>query len=308
MYKLDKSKWNNYIKIYEEFVKGIPDDLKEIFLKIRKDIGNRESSFEEIIDLESYGMIKGVKIRFVVEFEKSDQTDYYSNINIFELLDPKENKIIDVPIHIRDKSMDVDKLISVISHEIRHVYDAYIVNNESDIESFVKSLYLYKIRKNTAADKEFDYFLNLVYLSLEHELIARNTMIYENFINCRCDKEELFTLFEKTFIYESLVMLRNFDHKTILKGDRNELIKNTKKFVEFFKEYTDIENIEEFYKNWEIYFKNKSDEYLKEAYDVLDTICSEEIKEKFHPLKYPSYKEYRNAKNVLLDIVTSFSL
>jgi hypothetical protein len=301
MYVLDKSKWSKFIKIYEEFIRGIPDNFKDIIAKVRKDIGSPQTSFEKILDLEEYGMVRGVKIRIDVDFKFSELSNYYSNINIFELLNPQESeKLVNIPINIRDSNINIDKLISVIAHEIRHIYDVYLVNDESDMESFIKSLYLYKLRKKVFSE-EFGDFLDLVYLSLEHELIARNTMIYENFINCNGSKEEIISIFKTSFIYKSLMMLKNFNHKDILKGDRKELLENTMIFLEYFKDFN-FDDIENYYKKWENYFKKKSDEYIKEAYYVLETISKKEIKEAFHPTKYPSYKEYKSAKALLNDI------
>ena len=299
--------WGNYIKIYEEFVKGIPDELKNIFNKVRKDVGGQTSSFKKILDLEKYGLVKDVKIFLDVSYEKSNYSNYYSNINIFELLNPIEYKTINIPIHIRDVSIDNDKLISIISHEIRHIYDFYLANDDSDIESFLKSLYLNKLKNDNVFHREFNNFLNLVYLSFEHELIARNTMIYENFINCNCSKEELFSLFEKTYIYESLIRLKEFKHEDVLKISKNELIQYTNLFLEFFKE-NKIDDIEKYYQNWEIYFKSKSDEYLKEAYNVLNDIYNKKIYEHFHPNEYPSYKENINMKNIILKIHENFDV
>lgn len=303
-------KWSKYIKIYEEFINGIPDNFKIILKKVRVDVGNPTNSFIKILDLEKYGLVKDVKIRLNVNFEKSDIVDYYSNINIFELLDFKKvKKLIDVPINIRDLSINIDKLISVISHEIRHVYDVYIINDDVDMKSFIKSLHLHRLRKDRIFNDEFENFLNLIYLSLEHELVARNTMIYENFINCNCDKEKLYNLFEKTYIYESLTMLKNFSSNNILNTDKNKLLENTNTFIEFFEEKTiNIEDLDNYYKKWEEYFKTKFEKYLKEAYKVLDDIDNNIIKEKFHPIKYPSYKECSNIKEILKNIHINYIL
>lgn len=170
-----------------------------------------------------------------------------------------------------------------MSHEIRHIYDVHEINDKADMESFVKSLYLSTIKKNKI-NKNFIYFLDMVYLSLEHELISRNTMIYENFINCNCSKEKLYELFEKSFMYESLMMLNDFNYENLLKEP--DILKNTNDFIHYFGgEICKNENdLSTFYQNWKKYFNLKSIEYIEESRKILDNIYSD-VKENKHEIK-----------------------
>jgi len=300
---INRNKWLKYIKLYEEFNREIPEELKNIFNKVRIEIGKPLESFTKIIDLNDYGF-KDIKIKIIVEFNKDNstlpycdrKTMYGSNINVNDLFENKE--VMNIPINIFDREIDIDKLSSVVSHEIRHIYDFYNVNDKSDMDSFIHLLDINRLKKN---HKNFEFlnFLELVYLSLEHELIARNTMIHENFINCKCSREELIELFKKTYVYESLIILDTFDSNKIKYDDK--LLKSINEFVLYFggNECENENDIRIFFNNWEKYFKMKSNEYIKEAYKVLDNLYNA-IKENY------DYKNNITVKELLLNIYNKY--
>jgi hypothetical protein len=299
----NRKKWLKYIKVFEEFNKEIPNELRDIFNKIRKELGNPTKSFTKILDLNDYNFVD-IRVKLIVNFTEISSIEpyenrkviWYSNININDLNEKKH--IVDIPINIIDTHINIDRLSSTISHELRHIYDYYVANDEADMKSFTDGLYI-NLLKNNHNNPEFLNFLELVYLSLEHELIARNTMIYENFINCRCNKEELIELFKKTYIYESLIILKSFNHNKL--NYNNELLKNTNDLIKYFggNLCNNIEDVKIIYKNWENYFKLKSDEYIEEAYKVLDDIYNV-IKEN------SNHKMNMTAKELLLDIYNKY--
>lgn len=290
-----------FIQIYEDFNKEIPEDLISLFKQIKKKIGKKEGSFTYLLNLNEFNFID-LNINLVVNFIKLESNKdyseqeivYYSNINLGELLQNKD--VIDIPIFIEDTSLNNDKLYSVISHEIRHIYDFYTISEESDYKSFIGSLN-YTYLKNKVSD-DFMYFMGLVYLSLEHELVARNTMIYENFINCKSSKEVLYNRYKKTYMYKSLMQLKNFDYTNFI---NLKYLHDINLFVGKFgeKECENINNIENFFYGWKQYFEDKSDEYLKEGYKILDKVYNV-IKENNNK------KEVRNVVDILKDIYKKY--
>ncbi len=296
---INRKLWLPYLKTYEDFNKTIPEELKKLFSEIKLIIGDRSNSFKKSIDLNDLNFCDTI-INIDVDFNplKSGQPYhkkdiiYYSNININDLLENKH--IIDIPIRIDDINMNMNKLISVISHEIRHIYDIYTINEESDMDSFVKSYY-YGNLSTLENNNDFKYFLFLVYLSLEHELIARNTMIWEMFIDCHCSKEELIKLYQESSIYDSFTKLNNFDYRDLLKIP--DILDKVNEFIKFFgvDKCYNIEDVELFFKNWKIYFENKSKEYLDESYKVLDDVFNLINENK-------SNKKIINVKDLLFDI------
>lgn len=295
-----------YIKTFEDFNVKITDDLKEVFNRVRKIIGEPKDSFNVKIDLKQFNFCDTI-LEIEVVFnplrngDKSYQDKdiiYYSYINIYDLLMYKQ--LIKIPVRIDDIHINIDKLVSTISHEIRHIYDAYTINDESDMKSFVDS-YNYGIVKRGESDNEFLNFLFLVYLSLEHELIARNTMIWEMFKNCHSSKEELINLYQKSSIYNSFISLDQFNYNKVIKVP--DILKKVNNFIFYFKgeDCNDINDVEKFFKNWQSYFIEKSTKYKKEALIVLDELWN--LNESTLTINPPKVK---NVKTLLLEIYKKY--
>ena len=300
---MNKKLWLKYVKVYEEFNKEIPESLKILMDKIKEDIGHPIDSFKSIIDLENYGFVQNMKILLDVKFKKIEnkyytdkQTIYHSNINIYDVINQKSE--IYLPIKIEDSVLNEHKLYSVISHEIQHLYDVLTIIDESDMKSFVNDLYLNKLR-NVAKNIEFFNFLELVYLSLEHELIARNTMIYYEFLNCNVSKEKLIDMFYDSFMYKSLIKLKNFNYQNII--NTPNIIGDTNDFINYFggKNCKNEEDLIKFYSNWKKYFEDKSNEYLDESYKVIDDLMCL-VKESYQ------LKQTKNVKKILLDTYNQY--
>jgi len=305
MMKLNKDIWLKYLKTYESFNVDIPEGLKYVFNEVRKRIGNPTSSFTLDVNLNDFDfcdLILNIEVEFNeiksnLSYEDKDII-YYSNLNIEDIV--KNEVKTKIPVKICDISINLDKLSSVISHEIRHIYDIYMVNDESDMKSFINSLYYHKLSKKET-DKHFLNFLRLIYLSLEHELIARNTMIWEMFINCKCSKQELYKLYKETFMYKSLTYLNYFNYNDLLLIDDIKIKVN--EFISYFGGnpcQTD-EDIKLFFKNWSFYFKSKYKEYTIEAYKVIDDLIQ------INELKYNKPK-VKNIKEILLEIHNEYIL
>jgi len=293
-----------FLQVYEDFNKEIPDELIEIFKKIKILLGEKTDSFKQILKTGDLSFIEN-DIKIIVDFEKINNNKsysdkdivYYSNIDLYDLI-YNSDKIIKIPIKIKDTTLNNNKLYSVISHEIRHIYDFFTINDESDFNSFVNSLYYSLLKKEN--DEIFNNFLDLVYLSLEHELIARNTMIYENFINSKCSLETLQEEFKKTSIYESLILLRNFDYNKLLDL---KYLNNINLFIDKFggNKCENILDVENFLIGWKKYFVDKSNEYMIESNDVLNKIYNV-IKETYE------YKKLENVKDILKRIYDKYIL
>lgn len=216
----------------------------------------------------------------------------FANINIYEIL-TNQDKDIDIKVIVNDQDIDFNYLIPIISHEIRHVYDIFTIASEVEMKSFINSLHLSKF-KNT----KFNEFINLFYLSLEHKLIARNNMLYDSFrwLNIT-DKNELYKLFQKSYVNNALIQLKSFDSNTYInKFDRKELEDFT---IEFSDKIEDnFISIEDYYQKYEILFKSKSEEFLNYINELLDDVINDIINNKTYErfTGYSSYNENINNK------------
>lgn len=253
----------NIIKLFEDFnYKSNPDIIKKICNIIRKDIiNNGDKSFSKNYNIDD------INLDLIIDFSFNKKQPYYSNVNIYDIINGVEPVILRVT--VIDEKIDIDYLISIISHEIRHIWDIYTISSDYEIEDFKKSMTITKFKKNGKMAK----FINLVYLSLEHELIARHNMIYEMFRwKNITDKAKLIELFEKSYINKALQQLKIFSYLDVL--DEPDIIDFT---IEFSKNIGDNfdGDIKKYYQNWESFFKHKSDLFLSYVDSMIDDVITD---------------------------------
>ena len=138
-------------------------------------------------------------------------------------------------------------------------------------------------------------------MSLEHELIARNTMIWEMFIYSKCSKDVLYKLYQSSYMYESFNVLKSFEYIDLINVP--DVIEKVNNFINYFGGTlcNNKNDILIFFDNWKKYFNDKSEEYLKEGYNILENILSvNETKNNNVSL--------RNVKDILLYIHNNFIL
>jgi len=252
-----------YLQIFENFQeKSTPNIIKKISNLIRKDVTiNGNNSFDKKYSIDDFNL------HIILEYKNGGHQPYYSNINIYGIISGIEPIIIKVI--IIDINIDINYLMSIISHEIRHIYDIYTIVDDSEMNEFIKSSIISKYKNQND-------FISYVYLALEHELIARHNMLYELYRWIQItDKNELYNIFKKSYTYTALSQLNNFDS---IKFVNNENILKLKTFTENFS--NDIgddfnDDLFLYYKNWEIFFKNKSKEFLSYVDEMLDDIIQD---------------------------------
>jgi hypothetical protein len=270
---IDRKNFPKYQRIVEQFSKKeIPDEIIYICDKIKDDISiNGNNSFKKDYIFGSY------KFSIIIDYYKNNKNKYSSEIDMIDILNnvfQNEEYLIKIPIEINSEKIDYNRTLSIIAHEIRHVYD--ILNtSELEIKDFAKKRNLNGF-KNTIIYK----FIFQIYVTLEHELIARNNMIYPSFRwSGEKQKNYIIKKYKETYTYTSLIDLKNFDHlKFINNKDEKELLLITNEFIKQFSNgdfCNTKKDLINYYKEWEIFFKNKSDEYLKYAQYEIDRVFND---------------------------------
>jgi hypothetical protein len=254
--------WDDFKKVMEAFEeRSIPNIIKKVCYIIRSDlINNENNSFNKNYIVESFD------INIIIEYNKNNKIPYHSDINLTKII-TNPLKSVDIKVFVTDIEIDINYLMSIISHEIRHIYDIYTISRDHHMLEFKKSFHL-----NDYYDTKFGEFVELFYLSLEHEFIARHNMLYELYRWIEItDKKQLYNIFKTSFTYKALIMLKNFDsEKYINKFNRIELIEFTKEFSNKIEDkFIDIDS---YYKKFEIFFHKKSDEFLSYVDSMLDDI------------------------------------
>ena len=284
---MSSNKWSKYIKLFEDFTeKSYPQLIKKVCFIIRGDmVQNGDNSFSKTYDID------GLNLLIKITYRRGAKQPYYSNVNIYDIISGKEPHLIEVL--ITDLTIDLNYLMGIILHEIRHIYDILTTVDDLDVKDFLKSKVLTEYKRD-GISKEF---INLVYLSLEHEMIARHNMLYEMFRwQGVSDKDELYKLFERSYTYDALKKLKSFDfNKFIQDGNISDF---TYRFSKSIGDQFDGDLLK-YYSDWNDFFIKKSDEFM--AYvdsmldDVIDDIKNDRIYERF--CGFTSYNE-----NIGMDI------
>lgn len=206
---------------------------------------------------------------------------YYSSVDWFKFLNGDYEIILEVI-----PNYDINYLVSTIIHEIRHMIDFTDENLNASLSSFDMDK---DLRKYT-----FDEFFILVYISLEHELVARNNQIYPYIKFKNLTKEESLNILKGSFIWEALDMLKSFDYNSFInKYNEEELIKITNDFIKncLHDDESTIDNKIElisFYKIWDEYFVGISKKWKDILLKEVDVIYERRIVNIAHCFK--SYK------------------
>jgi hypothetical protein len=214
------------------------------------------------------GELSGVKLPYTkllnfggieVDIKIIQSNRNYSNVDWVKFLKGDYEVTIEV-----EEGYDINYVISTIIHEIRHMIDFTDENINSGLSSFDMDRNLRKYNIDV-----FHEFFILVYISLEHELVARNNQIYPYIKFKKLTKEESIEILKQSFIWKALEMLKEFDYKKFVsKFDESILINITNNFIKdcLYDNDTIIENTEEvltFYKIWEDYFNEVSGKWEK---------------------------------------------
>ena len=263
-------KWTYYIKESEL----IEFPLKK-YLSIIKDKLNLNKQNQHIkLDFDS------IYVNIYIDYNKTDDVNYNGKTDILTAL-KDEFKSFNVYIEIDDIIINERLTLSLIQHELKHIYD--LLFDESKENTFLKIKPINILKNKYEYLKEFYYFIHLVYESLEHELKARNSMIYERFRWLKnYDKQLIKNEFKNTYIYKSLINMSNFNtNQFIEQFTLNQLINITNDFIliygdgDYGYKINNKNELFDFYNYWEKYFKSMSKEYLEKAYKIIDELIKD---------------------------------
>lgn len=168
---------------------------------------------------------------------------------------------------------DLNYLTSTLIHELRHIIDFSDGSKSSGLSSFLMDIHLRIFNIGL-----FSEFYILVYLSLEHELLARNNQIYPYIKFKNLSKEESLNVLKKSFIWDALQNLNNFDSLSFIKKFKTyDLIKKTNSFIKNVLHdnkviIEDDNDLIEFYNIWDEHFKEISKNWTSILLSEVDRI------------------------------------
>ncbi len=223
----------------------ISSELKDISKELIKMLDKQPIPFKKMIQ------ILGIEMDLSIV----NSNKYYSSVDWSRFLDGDYTLKIEVP-----ENFDINYLISLIVHEIRHMVDFSDENQSSN--SFKMNIKLNKYFQS------INEFAELIYISLEHELVARSNQIYPYIKFKNLSKEESFSILKSSFIWEALEKLKEFKSVDFIKKyNEAYLIQITNSFIKdvLFDDDTIIENkieLDDFYSLFEDYFKETHDKWI----------------------------------------------
>lgn len=258
------SKWQNFIN---ESIVEFP--LKKTMSKVKDTIIDNIKEGKNVFRINDQSFVEFI---LNLEYFKSKKQSYSGNVDIYNIIEKSMGKKVDIIVNITvtDIIIDYNKLLSCILHELKHVFDVY--DEDYQTQSFLQIDSVLKLQKIFRNNK-YDEFIQLVYESLRHE-IDRNTMLYDRLRwLATYDDIQLEDEFEKTYIYKSLINMQNFNSKKFITSyNKQDLIKYTNIFIQNFDKTYALKDLESFYQKWEKLFHDLAKEYLERAKLVIDEL------------------------------------
>lgn len=248
--------------------------LRELMIDLHEEIGYIDKSDYYIDFDKKYGFSISLHIE---KDELQTISVYHAQTSIHDII-MNEFKKIDITMYIEDDKFNQNKIYSILAHELSHYYQA-LSGDDIYFKSFNQMI---KIEEfiNSSIDYKND-FLNYIYYNFQHELDARVNQVYEGYLYSKLKTlEDMYSRFMTGKLYKMLIFLNNYNSKImILKYDENELLELTNQFnILYDINQININQLDIYYKNWEILFKKNSAEYITKSKDAIKQAYNKEMR------------------------------
>ena len=202
------SKWQNFIN---ESIVEFP--LKKTMSLVKDTIIDNIKEGKNIFKINDQSFVEFI---LDIEYNKAKKQPYSGHVDIYSVIEKSMGKNMNIVIYVTviDVDINYNELLSCVLHELKHVFDIY--SEDYQTQSFLQIdsvLNLKKIFRNN----KYSEFIQLVYESLRHEIDARNSMLYDRLRWLKTyDDIQLKEEFKKTYIYKSLINMQNFNSKEFI--------------------------------------------------------------------------------------------
>ena len=113
--------------------------------------------------------------------------------------------------------------------------------------------------------------------------------------------------YKESYIYKSLNLLNNFNAVNFVNNFKGDLLKITNEFITDFSKNENIcndDNLLEYYKKWEKFFKLKYNEYSIESNSTIDDIINDIEKNLFEDNQ--GFRERTKLKDIFLQFYNKY--
>jgi len=282
----------NWEKFLEQHKDIIEFPLKKFLSVVKSSLINKIKIGENIFQFD-FLQEKTLPISFFVKINFQTGNPKYSGKIIKNEVFQNEYKNFGIYIQITDSTPEYNQILSIINHELKHVYDLYYGNYKDSFDRVEPYNYL-KFKYQNYPD--IIHFLEVSNLALEHELEARNSMIYDKLRWLKTfDKKQLEEEFHKSYIKKALDLIKEWDYNKITKLSKS--IEFTNEYIKLFLNSNDVVNSKldllKFYTEAKTKFNKTADDYLIKCSAILDELVRDK-------------KPYMEEK--LFDMTDDFSL
>jgi hypothetical protein len=198
--------------------RGTPDILKEIIKENYNNIQtilSNNKNYSLVLNIDKSAQLENkiiyLKCNLTINFIFGIGNKYTGNINYLSIIESNfKNCIIDIFLPLNP---ELNISISTMSHELLHLYKLYQIKEIFNKTRWQDTTTIIDLEKMSIMNyKSVEYFKNLIYLSLPHEIRARITSLHFYLLSFRTnDKEFLLKKLEETKEFRYFNMLKNFD-------------------------------------------------------------------------------------------------
>lgn len=254
---------------------GVPDIIKDIFKDNIFDLNNLKfTKCSYNYDLDKY--LKGVKLKLNIKINKSVDESYNGDINFYEILENGFDKTT-INLDIKTKKINKDRLKTVLFHELTHLYELHNINEYVYKSDWYYQKNLIDFKKENTNIGLFKYFIDLIYVSFDQEIRARNAELYD-FLITRKTSNDLRTEIKNSNAYLKYQNLMNFEYMNIINFYKtanrlDQLIEFVNILNQKFDKKTIINNEKDlikYFKKWNFHFKDSAKKSLKNMHRVAD--------------------------------------
>ena len=244
---------------------GVSNIVKSIIKNIKIETGN------QIIDLNPYlPLILNLNIKHNFSYSGSCN----GNINYKEIINSKFENIT-INIILDDIKFDKEKIREDLYHELTHLYELYkinrIINNDwHKLSNIIE----FKIEKTNIG--VFKYFLDIIYISFDHEIRARIASLYDYLIT----HDNTITSLKQSYAYKKYLELKDFDYYQIINFYKNNNFLNI--LIEFvnllnikFGKKTSINNetdLIKYFQKWKFHFNDSAKKYYRKMLKITSEV------------------------------------
>jgi len=239
--------------------------LRELMIDLHEEIGYIDKSDYDIDFDKKYG------IKIKIHIEKSELKTisvYHAQTSIQNIIMTEFKKIF-IDMYIEDDKFDQNKIYSILAHELSHYYQA-LSGEDIYFKSFNQMISIEDFKKGVTKYK--NDFLDYIYYNFQHELDARVDQSYEAHLYSKIKNfEDMLNNFYNRELYKMLIFLGNYNSKNMVSRYKSdELLDLTNQFnILYGIEEIKIQQLNDYYKNWEKIFKTNSEEYIEKSKDAL---------------------------------------